>query len=256
MTKDFESQNLKYKSYGFGEVKALKPASFFVLDSLYEKKYLLEQQGRIDKKLEERIANQKNIIYNDTSSIYYIENHVFAVERDSIWETFHAEIYCDQANKINTVKILESGMIDRKLIDFYTCYKFKQSFLYPHMELDEAEKAFYDFYGQYLERLEGKDKEEFQTFMLTVMKTANKINTLDKSELIIEFVRIYIQGQSRNYLDEKVEKMDEVYDEKNVLTNYYVEYQFSSRNEDNSFKTNKVAVILDPYLRFVETRNR
>ncbi len=251
---DFTAQNLKYKSYGFGDSKVLKPTSFFTLDSLFEKKYKLEQQNIIDKKLEERIQMQKNICYSDTGSIYYVENHVFGIEKDSVFEAFNAEIYVNQQNKINTLKILESANVSKKLINFYAEYKFRKSFISPGYDADESEKAFYDFYDFQLQTLVGKEQEEFLNFMLSMMKVANKIGSLDKSDLIKEYVRLYVQGNSKNLLNEKFEKIEEVSDDKNNLSYYYILYEYSSRNSKNGLLLNKVEVFLDPYLKLIEVK--
>ncbi len=251
---DFTKQGKSYKNYGFAPSTVLKPPSYFRLDSLYEVKYKLEQEGKIDKKLEEKIQLQKNIIYNDTNFIFYIENHVFSITEDSVFTMLNAEIYTDRTNKINTIEILESVNLDKKLGNFYAYYKLRQSFVSPEFEADEAELAFYDFYQQKAEKLEGTEKDEFIQFMLTVMKTANKISSLDKSLLIKEFVRYFVQGQSRNYLDEKFERMEEFYDDENKLVNYQIDYQYLSKQKEIS-EIKKVRIILDPYLQLIELKN-
>lgn len=249
LTSDFENQNLKYLSYGFGKSYVLKPPSFYILDSLYEVKYQLYKKNiKADKSLNDKIAIQQNIVNSDTGSVYYIENHIFTVKKDSTFDVFYAEILLDQQNKISKMKILESPEIEKKLIDFYACYKFRESFLYPHLPADEAELAFYDLYEEKIQSLTGSDKDEFLNFMLSVMKTAYRISSLDKSELIKEYVRNYIHGRNYHSFQEEFVKMEEISDE-NYSTYYDVIYQYSTKDEN---KIEKFELYLNPYLQLIK----
>jgi hypothetical protein len=249
---DFESNGFKYKPLGFGESDVLKPNSHFVLDSLYEIKYKNDLNGINSKAIDEQIQIQKNIIYSDTTPIYFIENHVFSLEKEKNFECLHSEIFLDANNKIYAIKILESISTEHRLSEFYASYKFRKSFIYSNALADLAEIEFYNFYQQKIDQLTLKEKENFINFMLSVMRTAKIISSLDKKVLIKEFVRHFVQGQTKNYLEEKFNKMEEFYDEKNNLLYYLVDYQYSKRNEEKLTEILNVQVYLNPYLQLIE----
>jgi hypothetical protein len=254
LEKEFAENGLKYRPLGFGFPSVLKPSSHYVLDSLYEIKYKNETQGIVSKNVDDQIQIQKNIIYSDTTKIYFIENHVFSLEKEHFYECVHAEIFVDADYKINTLEILESIKSEYRLSEFYEAYKLKKSFLLKNYEADPAELEFYNFYQQKIDVLPLHEKEEFINFMLVIMRTARNISSLDKKVLIKEFVRYFVQGQTRNYLEEKFNKMEEFYDEKNNLLYYAIEYQYSKRNEEKLTEILNVRVFLDPYLQLIEIK--
>lgn len=251
---DFNNNGLNYLSYGFGQTSILKPPSYFKLDSLYQVKYENEKQGMIDKKLEEKIQIQKNILSNDTNQVYYILNHIYGVQDSSLFTIFHSDFYMDRQSKINMIEIRESAKIERKLATYYKAFKLKESFLYLNQDADEAELAFYEFYEEELTRLNGVEKDTFLNFMLNLMREANRAYSLDKTFLIKEMVRLNVQGQTRNYMDEKFEKMEEFYDENNKLNFYSIIYRYSIKKPDKLIEIKKVQVFLDPYLRLIEIK--
>ena len=256
LSADFQKQKLIYKSHGFAEPTVVKPPSYFQLDSLYEIKYKLDKNNQVDPALEEKIKIQQLIIANDTVPVYYLERHIFSIEDSVSYEVFLAELYVTQHQKIERVDIIESSEIDRKLTQMYAAYLLKESFIYPHAEAGEAEIEFYNLYGNMLNSLEGKAKHEFLEFMLSVMRVAYRYNNLDKDFLIKEFVRSFVQGDTRNMLDEKFQAMEEFFGENNDLLYYYVDYQYREKDSSPNSEVKRVEVFLDPYLRLIEIRKK
>lgn len=256
LSADFKKQNLRYKSLGFASPTVVKPPSYYLLDSMYGVKYTLEKNNQFDSQLEEQIKIQKLIVANDTTPVLFQERNAFSIEDSTSYEVLLAELYVSQDQKIESFEIIESSKIDRKLSQMYAAYLLKESFIYPHAEAGEAEIEFYNLYGSMLNSLQGKAKQEFLEFMLTVMKVAYRYNNLDKDFLIKEFVRHFVQGETRNMLDEKFHKMEEFFGENNDLLYYYVDYQYHEKNSLENSEVTRVEVFLDPYLRLIEIRKK
>ena len=92
--------------------------------------------------------------------------------------------------------------------------------------------------------------------MLSVMRVANRYESLDKSFLISEFTRQYVQGNSRNMLDERFVEMKEFFDDKNELLYYYIDYECSTSDVNNELVLKRYEVYLDPYLQLIELKNK
>lgn len=253
---DFKGQNLRYLPIAFGVPTVVKPQSHYKLDSLYGIKYELEKLSQVSEKLEQEIKMQQLLVSTDTTATYYLEKHVFSVEDSIKYEVLYADLYVDMHNKISGVEILETVQIQRKDAQMYSCYMLRESFLYPHAYPDAAETEFYALYNSRLQSLSGAEKQHFLDFMLSVMRVANRYESLDKSFLIQEFTRQYVQGTARNMLDERFIKMEEFFNEKNELLYYYVEYECSVKGPDNAMILKRFEVYLDPWLQLMEVKNK
>ncbi|MGV3630567.1 MAG: hypothetical protein ACO1O6_05155 [Bacteroidota bacterium] len=256
LREDFGKTNVKYAPVAFGVPGIVKPPSHYELDSLYALKYKLEKQGQTSESLEEQIKVQQLVVSSDTIPAYYLEKHVFSVEDSTKFEVFYADLYINESNKITSVEILESARIQPKDAKMYSCYILGESFLYPHAYPDPAETEFYAFYNSRLESLEGFEKKQFLDFMLSVMRVASRYESLDKSFLIKEFTRQYVQGTARNMLDENFIKMEEFYNEKKELLYYYVDYECSMQDKEGTLVVKRYELYLDPWLQLMEVKNK
>lgn len=253
---DFAQQKLKYSPVAFGVPVVIKPESHYKLDSLYGIKYELEKLNQYSEKLEQEIKVQQLLVSTDTVAAHYLEKHVFSVEDSSKYEVLYADLYVDMHNKIFGTVINETAEIQRKDVNMYSCYVLGESFLYPHSYPDVAEIEFYALYNSRLQSLSGEEKQQFLNFMLSVMRAANRYESLDKSFLIQEFTRQYVQGTARNMLDERFLKMEEFFNDKNELLYYYVEYEYSVKGPDNGMILKRFEVYLDPWLQLMEVKNK
>lgn len=260
LREDFKKENTTYFPIAFGETELIKPVSNFKLDSLYEIKYKLELQGKKDNDLEEQIKVQQLIVSVDSTKSYFAEYHVFGLEtlEDSIkkFDVFYSEIYINEQDKIETVSILESARIQKKYDDLYACYVLNKSFMTPYSFPDNAELEFYKLYKSKLDVLNENEQKDFLNFMLSVMYTANRYNTLDKEFLIKDFVRNYVQGTTKNLMNEQFVKMEESFDANNQLLYYYIDYQYAKKTEGEDLKIIHCDVYLDPYLQLMEIRTK
>jgi hypothetical protein len=248
LKEEFSKKGITYQSIYFDKTTILKPASHFVLDSLYAIKLNLENKSKIDKQLEQKIVEQKLRIEKDTTPIYYILNHVFTtLEADNLI-TFHAKFTLSKTNEVQTMEIVNSYVIPKNLVRFFAYLSFNVSFMYPDSEIDEAELAFYEFYNEKLNTLEEKEKTKFLITMFSVMKIANETKNLDKTNLIEYMVLNYVQNTNVIAVTDNFIKIEEQYDEFSNM-NYRVDYSYV----DKTFgKTINVEVFLDPYLNLIE----
>lgn len=249
---DFTSREMTYTPYKFGQSATIKPSSHFVLDSLYAIKYKLEQKQLIDKKLDERIAIQRQIILQDTSETYYLEKHVFSVVENAKFTAFLADVSVNSKQEVLTLDIIEAHEIDKNLISYFSSFVLKESFIYPNTYPDQSELAFYELYREKMEDLTGKEKTDFLNFTLTIMRIAQKGKNIDKSYLIKQMVRNYAQGEQKNYMNERFDRLEEFYNDKNEVSYFLVDYTFFVKEENQDYKAKRVQVFLDPYLQLME----
>lgn len=260
LREDFVKADMTYFPIAFGETELIKPASNFKLDSLYDIKYKLELQGKKDSELEEQIKVQQLIVSSDSTKSYYAEYHVFGLEnkQDSVkqFNVFYGEIYVDEQDKMEDMTILKSASIQKKHSDLYACYVMNKSFMSPYSFADNAELEFYKLYNSKLDVLNENEQKDFLNFMLSVMHTANRYNSLDKEFLIKDFVRNYVQGSVKNLMNEQFVKMEESFDVNNQLLYYYIDYQYAKKTEGEDLKIMHCDVYLDPYLQLMEIRTK
>lgn len=252
MKQDFSARGLGYKAVKFGQSVTVKPPSHYLLDSLYNQKYELEKKQKISKSLEQQILLQRNVVLQDTTPVYYIEKHIFSVEDQGKFTAFMADVSVNKKNELMTIDILDSDEIDQKLMKYYSSFMLRESFIYPDTYPDESELAFYDFYEEKLEQLDGDERTLFLNFVLRVMQIAYKGKNVDKAYLIKELVRFYAQGSSKNYIDERFNDMDEFYDEQNRISHYKINYTYSVKDDLGTYRRQNCELVLDEYLQLVE----
>ncbi|MCE3296956.1 MAG: hypothetical protein K0R65_2670 [Crocinitomicaceae bacterium] len=256
LREDFRKTGMKYAPITFGMPSVVKSPSHFTLDSLYAIKYELEKMNQVSARIEEQIKVQQLVVSSDTTPSYFLEKHVFSVEDSTNFEVFYADLYVNNSNKIESVEIRESAKVQRKDANMYSCYVLQESFLYPHSYPDAAEVEFYALYNSKLQGLSGKEKQDFLDFMLSVMRTASRYESLDKAFLIQEFTRQYVQGTARNMLDENFLKMEEFFNEEKELLYYYIDYECSMKDTDGDLVLKRFDVYLDPWLQLIEVKNK
>lgn len=245
---EFAAKNMAYKSIAFGKTITVKPASFIKLDSLFEQKYQLEQQGRKDKNLDEKIGVQRLICQTDTNEILYMNQHVFSLSNDSTSEVLSGNFSLNARNEIRKVEFTESYTIPSNLVPYYTYYVLNQSFMYSSDAPTESELDFYDLYKAQAARLFGSNKEAFIVHTLKLMKIARLKKSLEKKTFLEELTRNEVQGTSKDYKDEVFLRVDQVVKANNDIDYYIVEYQFSKKMGENSYIAEKYVLQFDPFL--------
>lgn len=251
---EFEKKAISYTSIAFGKPTIVKPASYYVLDSLYEIKYRNELRNRIDRELEKQISAQQVQVNADTTPVYVIEKHVFSLKENETYKGLCANITISKNNEVQTMEILQANIVPKNLIYYFADYCLNESFVYAGATLDESELAFYEFYSDKLTSLDGKEADAFLETMLHVMKIASDTKNLDKTNLIELMALYYAFGTSLNPVDLKFLTIEEFLTSDNQLAYYQVVFSYSVKNQFNQAIRNVINIKLDPYLSLIEKK--
>lgn len=246
---DFEAKQMTYRSIAFGKTVTIKPASFIKLDSLFERKYNLEQTGRRSKELDEQIAIQRLVCQNDTNIILYMEEHVFSLTKDSVSEVFSGDFALNSRNEIQKVEFKQSYMIPADLVSFYGYYVLNESFLYPNSQLDRDEQNFYDLYKGQAANLFGAQKEAFIVHTLKLMQIANSAKSLEKQMFLKRLAQKEVG--IKFFKEESFPRIDQVSKENGEVDYYIVDYMVSPKSGDNVLPKERYTLKFDPFLMFI-----
>ena len=177
-------QTLSYTSIAYGKTSVTKPISYKLLDSLYELKYKNEQNSFLDKKLEERISNQRLVALNDTAKVIYVENHVFSLGSTDTIAFYNALFQLTSDSKITDVKIKQSTYLPAKYSALYRKYLFEESFLSAVNLANDNELKFYGKYKDELENRSIAQKDAFVLHTLKLMELSAQLRTTSNRELL------------------------------------------------------------------------
>jgi len=245
---EFEPQKKTYRSIAFGKTTTIKPVSFIKLDSLFEQKYQLEQTGRKDRKLDEKIGIQRLVCQTDTNEILYMEEHVFSLETDTSAEVLSGNFALNIKNEIRQVEFTAAYTIPSNLVAFYGYYVLNESFMYFNEQAATEEDDFYKYYKNKAGTLFGYQKEQFIVNTLKLMKLARTNRSLEKQLFLRELTKNEVHGVSTNYENASFNKIDQFSTSKNEVDYYLVEYQFVERVSDIKTELRKYVLKFDPYL--------
>lgn len=248
---EFEPQKKTYRSIAFGKTTTIKPVSFIKLDSLFEQKYELEQKGRRDKDLDEKIGIQRLVCQTDTNEILYMEEHVFSLETDTSAEVLSGNFALNIKNEIRQVEFTTAYTIPSNLVLFYGYYVLNESFMFFSEQPAADEESFYKFYKARAENLLGFQREQFVVNTLKLMKLARSNKSLEKQLFLRELTKLEVHGVSTNYENASFSKIDQFSTAKNEVDYYLVEYQFVERVSDIKTEMRKYVLKFDPYLMLI-----
>lgn len=246
---EFAAKNMAYKSIAFGKTVTVKPASFIKLDSLFEEKYKLEQTGRKDRELDERIGVQRLICQTDTNEILYMEEHVFSLTSDSVSEVLSGDFSLNSRNEIRSVEFTQSYVIPANLVTYYTYYVLNESFMFSSAAPSSEEADFYQLYKGQAGNLFGSQKEAFVIHTLKLMKLARTKKSLQKQMFLEELTREQLEAKTTK--DIEFTRVDQVSKANNDVEYYIVECSYSRKTGENSFVKEKYILQFDPYLMLI-----
>jgi hypothetical protein len=210
--KGLMADSVSYSSIAFGETKTIKPASFRVLDSLFEVKYRNEQKMITDPELDNIIAAQRQSVINDTSKVHYLEYHVFSfTEGDSI-RIVETEVTLDKSLNIEDQQITSTLLIPKKMQENYKRYLFNESFLYPESMSTIEEDQFYAFFKMEINNLTGSAKDELILHTLSLMELAYKKKSVRTNDLMVMQAKKELEKISKEL---RIESMSDVFSESN-----------------------------------------
>ncbi|MFT7345095.1 MAG: hypothetical protein ACI9XP_001689 [Lentimonas sp.] len=258
LTSEFNKDSAQYSPIAYGDSETIKPISYKELDSLYEKKYRLEQQNKFDRKLENEIGIQRQIVLSDTNRILFIENHLFSVKKNDTTSIYSARFEMDIKNEIRNLRLDEKIGIEPSNEKFFKIYTFKESFINLGRSPSSRETAFYNLFDKTANSLSGTERDEFINHTLVIMKCANKTRSLKAIDIIQSLVRDYIKEQEKLVrFSESFEAMEEkikIENGKEVISGYYIIYTTTvNENEVNFSKSHEI--LMDEFYRITQVSN-
>jgi hypothetical protein len=105
--KDFAAVNKKYIPLTYGETVVVKPQSYQRLDSLFEVKYRLSQNGFPTKEIDPLIEDQKMVLLSDTTEVLYMETHWFELVQDTTCEFIVAQCFLNNRNVLRKMDFID-----------------------------------------------------------------------------------------------------------------------------------------------------
>jgi hypothetical protein len=248
---EFKEKKLNYISVAFGETTTIKPISFQYLDTLFERKYRLDQRGETDRFLDEEIARQRLICQNDTNEIMYKEEHVFILEDGSIATAYVGDFFANKHNKIKKVEFLESYEIPIKNIDLFKTYILGESFIYRGYAADERENNFYQIYKSRAQQLTGKEKNDFMKTALQIMEIAQQKKHLDTKKLLMELTKKAITERYKFFKNDDFTSMNEFTSGKDIAY-YEILFVATVPVQQEVWEPRKFTIEFNPWLQIVK----
>ncbi len=249
--KEFGERKMQYKSIGFGEPVTLKPPSYMTLDSLFELKYKLEQQGKRTADLDEQIVIQRLICQNDTNEVLYMEQHVFSLEGDSIAEVLSGNFSLNSNNELRKVNFTSSYIIPKDLVSYYNFYVLETAFLTNNSVPTRQEMEFYQAYKAELQNRAGINEDEFLVHSLKLMKVARNNQSLDKQKTLEALTKLAVHKNNKSYKNEVFVKVEQHADDSGIIRFYEVQYQFAKPTGTESYVTERYAVQFDSFFSLI-----
>lgn len=247
------SENLPYASIAFGESQVIKPVSYKLLDSLYLIKYNLENQGRFDKELEQKIENYRIIALNDTNQVLYIENHIFTLGKGDTLEFYSALFQMEKDLEIDDVILQESVFLPAKYKKAYLSYLFEEAFILPDYAPTEEELNFYSYFKNALPSLSKAEKDPFILHTLKLMQLAARIKSTTTSALLKAQTTDLFHGKSYAILNEQFSPILENKEvnslNEQTITGYTFTYSFTRNGTNSLSESTTYAMEYDAYLR-------
>jgi hypothetical protein len=253
VTSQLASENLPYTSIAFGESQVIKPISYKLLDSLYLLKYNLENQGRFDKELEQRIENYRIIALNDTNQVLYIENHIFTLGKGDTLEFYSALFQMEKDLEIDDIILQESVFLPAKYKKAYLSYLFEEAFILPDYAPTEEEINFYSFFKNALPSLSKAEKDPFILHTLKLMQLAARNKSTTTSALLKAQTTDLFLGKSyaiKNELFSPILENSEVNSlNEQTITGYTFTYSCTTNGANSLSESASYSMEYDAYLR-------
>ena len=223
------------------------------MDSLYLIKYNLENQGRFDKELEQKIENYRIIALNDTNQVLYIENHIFTLGKGDTLEFYSALFQMEKDLEIDDVILQESVFLPAKYKKAYLSYLFEEAFMLPDYAPTQEEINFYSYFKNALPSLSKAEKDPFILHTLKLMQLAAKIKSTTTSALLKAQTTDLFHGKSYAILNQQFSPILENKEvnalNEQTLTGYTFTYSFTRNGTNSPSESATYAMEYDAYLR-------
>ncbi|MDR0801363.1 hypothetical protein [Fluviicola sp.] len=196
---DFAVVNKTYVSLTYGETVVVKPLSYQRLDSLFEVKYRMSQNGLSTKELDPLIENQKMVLLSDTTEVLYMETHWFELIQDTTCEFLIAQCFLNNKNvlrKMDIVDQFQTGKSNREWAEIYM----KEDWLTRDMGYTSNEDlAFYTKMKNKEFGLQGDEKNVFLNNVFLVMRIARENKNTAAQGIVLKLAAIQMKKEIPNF---------------------------------------------------------
>lgn len=172
---DFTAINKKYVALTYGETVVVKPLSYQRLDSLFEVKYNMSQNGLSTKEIDPLIEDQKMALLSDTTEVLYMETHWFELVQDTTCEFIIAQCFLNNRNVLRKMDIIDefqTGISNQVWAEKYM----KEDWLTRDMGgyTSNDDLAFYSMMKNRAFNLNDEEKNDFLNNLFLVMRFASE----------------------------------------------------------------------------------
>ncbi len=172
---DFAAVNKKYVALTYGETVLVKPLSYQRLDSLFEVKYNMSQNGLSTKEIDPLIEDQKMVLLADTTEVLYMETHWFELVQDTTCEFIIAQCFLNNRNVLRKMEIIDefqTGISNQVWAEKYM----KEDWLTRDMGgfTSNDDLAFYSMMKNRAFNLNDEEKNDFLNNLFLVMRFASE----------------------------------------------------------------------------------
>ncbi|MDF3027062.1 MAG: hypothetical protein K0S23_1369 [Fluviicola sp.] len=172
--RDFAAVNKKYIPLTYGETVVVKPQSYERLDSLFEVKYRLSQNGFPTKEIDPLIEDQKMALLADTTEVLYMETHWFELVQDTTCEFIVAQCFLNNRNvlrKMDFIDEFKTGISNQFWAEKYM----KEEWLTRDLGYTSNDDlSFYTMMKNKEFSLQGEEKTLFLENLFVVMRIASE----------------------------------------------------------------------------------
>lgn len=222
----FQKRGMKYKPLNYGEPVVVKPDSYRRLDSLFERKYTLEQLGQSSEKIDVAIEGQRSVVYNDTTPVLYVETHWFEVSDSTKHEFIVDRISLNKANRIVRVEQLDYFTAPADLLNMAREYMLEGSFTSFSYEATSAEIEFYTAYKERAAALRGAEKQRFIEHTLRIMSIASKNATLSTEMILVRITQQKLSKLNPEISERAIDcTVEKIYEERTGAADVFLYYQ-------------------------------
>lgn len=196
---DFAAVNKTYVSLTYGETVVVKPISYQRLDSLFEVKYRMSQNGMSTKELDPLIENQKMVLLSDTSEVLYMETHWFELIQDTSYEFLIAQCFLNNKNVLRKMDIVDQFQTGKSNKDWAEIYM-KEDWLTRDLDYTSNEDlAFYSKMKNKEFSLNGDEKNAFLNNVFQVMRIARDNKNTAAQGIVLKLAAIQMKREIPNF---------------------------------------------------------
>ena len=197
---DFAAVNKKYVALTYGESVIVKPMSYQRLDSLFEVKYRMSQNGLSTKEIDPLIEDQKMALLSDTTEVLYMETHWFELVQDTMCEFIIAQCFLNNRNvlrKMDIIDAFQTGISNQVWAEKYM----KEDWLTRDMGgfTSNDDLAFYSMMKNRAFNLNNEEKDAFLNNLFLVMRFANENQSTAAQGIVLKLAARQMKNEIPNF---------------------------------------------------------